>query len=131
MDFVLCCTDCGHHIKTMEDGSEEEIICEKCGATMDISAKNETMAIRMKAYASLIMPRRTRTLKVFCPVCGKRQCRSAAGTYTETVCGKCQTEFAYEVEPDKLYIELLHSSEKQPTTKNKNPERAVRASNPA
>lgn len=107
MSFTLCCVDCGHRIGTLEDGAEGEVVCECCGSVIDYHVRNHTAAIRVRKYASLLLPHRTRILKVSCPTCGHTLASSADGTYTETICPKCHHGLAYDVKKDELYLQAL------------------------
>lgn len=118
MCFTLCCTDCGHRMKVNEQSAESDITCEKCGAVMHYRVQNETMLVRMKKYASLIMPHDKRTLKIVCPVCGCKIGQSADGTYSIVPCPKCRSRFVYEVKNDDVYLQVLQSPEKQSQDKN-------------
>lgn len=120
MNFTVYCTDCGRPLATTEDTADEDAAtCAKCGSLLEYHVRHDTALIRLKTYATMLMPDEKRRFKINCPECGKRLANSADGTDTVSPCPKCGAIIRHEIKSDTAYIKLEKPSEKQPTVKRK------------
>ena len=105
MSIATNCIGCGHKIVTTEGSGESDQDCPKCHSKLHISTWDEACLVRMMIYADALSERSKDLKAICCPSCGKRICRSKAGTVTDTTCPKCNQSLHYEVKDDQvLYI---------------------------